>query len=85
VETTKKNIGNEEMMPLAVCPTVRNREAHIQAMWLRFLLAPSKPDPEIVMAAVFRPSRITTRLSERPRPVLVQALRYGRQNLIGIL
>jgi len=24
-----------------------DREAYIQAMWLRFLLAPSKPNPEL--------------------------------------
>ena len=27
-------------------PKARDREAYIQAMWLRFLFAPSKPNPE---------------------------------------
>ncbi len=36
----------EEMMEIVVRPKTRDREAHIQAMWLLFLFAPSKPNPE---------------------------------------
>jgi hypothetical protein len=31
---------------IVVRPKTRDREAYIQAMWLRFLLTPSKPNPE---------------------------------------
>lgn len=34
------------MAHIVVRPKIIDREAYIQAMWLRFLFAPSKPNPE---------------------------------------
>jgi len=39
-------LGCDKMTDIIERPKARDREAYIQAMWLRFLFAPSKPNPE---------------------------------------